>query len=168
MRKILSISFLSVILTFFAVPTYAVCPVCTVAVGAGVGLSRWLGIDDTIAGIWIGGLTISLIMWTINWFNKKKIHFTGRNPLTVLGYIVLIVVPLYYIDMIGLPHNTLLGLDKLLLGIILGGVLFLMNALAYNYLKRRNNGHAYFPFQKVVMPVGSLAILSMIFYFVTK
>jgi len=43
-----------------------------------------------------------------------------------------------------------------------------MNALAYNYLKRRNNGHAYFPFQKVVMPVGSLAILSMIFYFVTK
>lgn len=32
----------------------AVCPVCTVAVGTGVGLSRWLGVDDTITGLWLG------------------------------------------------------------------------------------------------------------------
>ncbi len=33
----------------------AICPICTIAVGAGVGFSRYLGIDDTIAGLWIGG-----------------------------------------------------------------------------------------------------------------
>jgi len=46
-------------------PSYAlaVCPVCSIAVAGGVGLSRWLGIDDTISGIWIGGLIISLAIW---------------------------------------------------------------------------------------------------------
>ena len=39
---------------FFAIPAKAICPVCTVAVGAGIGLSRWLGIDDSITGLWIG------------------------------------------------------------------------------------------------------------------
>lgn len=39
----------------------AICPVCTVAVGTDVGLCRWLGIDDVLSGIWIGGLIISMI-----------------------------------------------------------------------------------------------------------
>lgn len=58
---------------------YAICPICTIAVGAGVGLSRWLGVDDTISGIWIGGLAISSIWWTINWLNSKHIRFLAEN-----------------------------------------------------------------------------------------
>jgi len=48
--KKLSIYLLSIfaISFLFAEKALAVCPICTVAVGAGVGLSRWLGIDDTI------------------------------------------------------------------------------------------------------------------------
>jgi len=30
---------------------FAQCPVCTVAIGVGVGLCRYLGIDDLITGI---------------------------------------------------------------------------------------------------------------------
>jgi hypothetical protein len=33
-----------------------VCPVCTIAVAGGVGLCRYLGIDDLISGSWIGAL----------------------------------------------------------------------------------------------------------------
>ena len=51
--------------------SYAICPICTLAVGAGVGLSRWLGVDDTVTGLWIGGLTVSMILWTIFWADKK-------------------------------------------------------------------------------------------------
>lgn len=66
--------FLTIISTLlFALPAKAACPVCVVAVGAGLGLSEYLGIDDSIAGIWIGGLLIALTIWTINWFNKKAI-----------------------------------------------------------------------------------------------
>ena len=71
------ISFLVILGSLFMAKTsLAVCPVCTVAVGAGVGLSRWLGVDDLITGTWIGGLLVSMIWWTIDWLNKKNIRFS--------------------------------------------------------------------------------------------
>jgi hypothetical protein len=149
--------------------TYAVCPLCTVAVGAGIGLAQWFGVDDTISGLWIGGLVVSLIIWTIDWFNKRNIRFKGRKIITTLVYYMVLIAPLYYpLHIMGHPLNTLWGIDKLLLGIIIGSIFFLAGAIYYSYLKRKNHGHAYFPFQKVVMPVMPLVILSFVFYFITK
>ena len=155
---------------FFAKQALAVCPICTIAVGAGVGLSRWLGIDDAITGLWVGGLTVSMIAWTESWLEKKNILFKGRIFVNVLVYYALIVIPLYYSGIIGNPLNTLCacGLDKLLFGIIAGSIAFWFGASWYFYLKEKNNGHAYFPFQKVVMPISPLIILSIIFYFLIK
>lgn len=148
----------------------AVCPICTIAVVSGVGLSRWLGIDDSITGIWIGGLTVSMITWTLSWCEKKNIKFKAMVLLITIGYYLLVVVPLFYIGLIGHPLSTICvcGADKLLIGIIIGSFGFWAGAEWYFYLKAKNNGHAYFPFQKVVMPVSPLIILSIIFYFLTK
>lgn len=144
----------------------AVCPICTVVVCASVGLSRWLGVDDTITGLWIGGLAVSLIIWTVNWLNKKNIRFMGRKPLTVLGYYLLIIWPLYHYNMIGHPLNKLWGVDKLLLGIIIGTIGFAAGVIFNEYLKNKNHGRVYFPFQKIVIPIGALAILSLAFYLI--
>ena len=148
----------------------AVCPICTIAVGAGVGLSRWLGIDDSITGLWIGGLTVSMITWTISWFDKKNIRFRGRAAATTIGYYLLIIIPLYFMGIMGNPLNALCacGLDKLVVGVIVGSIAFWFGASWYYYLKDKNNGHAYFPFQKVVMPISPLILLSIIYYFLTK
>jgi hypothetical protein len=148
----------------------AVCPICTIAVGAGVGFSRYLGIDDAITGLWVGGLTVSMITWTISWFDKKNILFKGRMAVTILGYYLLIVVPLYFMGIIGNPLNTICacGLDKLVIGILVGSVAFWFGASWYYQLKEQNGGHAYFPFQKVVMPISPLIIMSILFYFLTK
>lgn len=158
------------LLIFLSLPlkTLAVCPVCTVAVGAGIGLSRWLGIDDVISGLWIGGLTVSMIMWTINWFNRKKWRFKGREIYTTLAYFGIVVLPLYFMQGIWHPMNTLWGVNKLLLGIILGSIFFFGGAIYYDYLKKKNGGKAHFPFQKVAMPIIPLIVLSFIFYFITK
>ncbi len=154
----------------FAKKALAVCPICTLAVGTGVGLSRWLGIDDTITGLWIGGFVVSMITWTLSWFDKKNIRFKGRVIATIVGYYLLIIVPLYFAGIIGSPLNTLCacGLDKLLLGIIVGSFGFWFGASWYYYLKEKHGGRAYFPFQKVAMPIGPLIILTIIFYFLTK
>ena len=148
----------------------AVCPICTIAVGTGVGFSRYLGIDDSITGLWIGGLTVSMITWTIAWFDKKNINFRGRMLTTIIGYYLIIVVPLYFMGIIGNPLNTICacGLDKLVIGILVGSLAFWFGASWYFHLKAKNDGHAYFPFQKVVMPVSPLIIMSIIFYFLTK
>jgi hypothetical protein len=152
---------------FFSGKALAVCPICTIAVGAGVGLSRYLGIDDTITGLWIGGLIVSLTMWTINWLRKKEINFKGRNLLTVLGYYLLMIAPLYFSKIIGHPYNTIWGLDKLLFGIIAGSIFFFLGAWSYDLIKKKR-GRAHFPFQKIVMPILPLIIFSIIFYFLTK
>jgi len=147
----------------------AVCPICTVAVGAGVGLSRWLGIDDSIIGLWIGGLTVSMIVWTVSWLEGKKIGFTGLNFLIIILWYALMVVPLYFMGIIGHPYNALgvYGIDKLLMGIVIGSIGFYFGAEWYFYLKEKNGGHAYFPFQKVVMPISPLIIMSIVFYLIT-
>ena len=36
----------------------AVCPVCTIAIGAGLEGARMLGVKDVLTGIWAGGLTV--------------------------------------------------------------------------------------------------------------
>jgi hypothetical protein len=153
---------------FWAFPAQAVCPICTVAVGAGVGLARWLGVDDTITGTWIGGLMVSLIVWTISWFDKKKINFKGKTILTIIAYYGLIVIPLIWIDIIGHPLNKFWGIDKLLLGIAAGSVIFLAATRFYEYLRGKNGNQAHFPFEKIAIPVISLIIISGIFYFITK
>lgn len=168
MKKVIVV-FSSIILIFaFAAKAYAICPVCTVAVGAGVGLARWLGIDDTVTGLWIGGFIVSLIMWTISYLERKNINFFTRNLVVIVGYCALTIVPIYFIKAIWHPQNTLGGINKLLLGIIIGSILFYLGAIWYYHLKKKNNNHAYFPFQKVVMPIAPLIIMSVVFYFITK
>lgn len=151
---------------FYTYRSLSICPVCSVAVGAGVGFTKWLGIDDSITGLWIGALTMSMIMWTINWLDKKNIKFLFRKILVSIIYYTLVIFPLCKAKFIG--AGKLWGVDKLVLGIIIGSIAFLTTALSYEEMKRRNNGRAYFPLQKVVMPVAVLLILSLIFYFITK
>jgi hypothetical protein len=139
-----------------------------VAVVAGVELSRWLGVDDTITGLWIGGLTVSLIAWTLNWFSRKQYDFFAKRTATIIGYFFLIVMPLYWMNFIGGPFHKFWGVDKLLLGIILGSLIFWGGERFCCWLKKRNDGKAHFPFQKVAVPVIFLIIASLIFYFITK
>ncbi len=164
-KKIIKTSVL--IILFLGHQAKAVCPVCTVAVGAGLGLSRWLGIDDTISGLWIGGLTVSLILWTINFFNKKNIIFKGYKTIIIFTYYALIIAPLKIHEIIGHPLNTFFGIDKLIFGISVGSVSFYLGNLAYDKYKEKR-GKALFPFQKVVMPILPLIIFSIIFYYFIK
>ncbi len=171
MRKKIAIStLLSVLLlSLAAVKTYAVCPVCTVAVVAGLGLSRWLGIDDTISGVWIGGLILSSSFWLIDFLKRKKPELPIANfqfPIIFIMFLF-VFVPLQIAGITGHPFNKLWGIDKLLLGSIMGSGVFLVGIVA-DKVQRRVKGKQFFPFQKVVFPVLSLIIMSIIFAVVTK
>ena len=150
---------------------HAVCPVCTVAVGAGVGFARSLGVDDAVSGIWIGGLLASMVGWTENWLDKKNVRFAGRVYANLAVYVLLVLVPLWYTGLIGHPGNALpalFGMDKLLLGILTGAAAFWFGASWYADLKAKNGGRAWFPFQKVVWPVAPLALCSAFFALLLK
>ena len=167
--SIKKIALLSLFLNLIYLQVYAVCPVCTVAVGAGVGLSRWLGIDDLITGLWVGGLVVSLIVWILNFFEKRNINFKGKEIVTSLLFYLITILPLYSMGVIGHPLNVFIfGIDKLLFSIIIGSVSFYIGVNFHEFLKDKNKGHVYFPFQKVIMPIIPLIALSIFFYFLTK
>ena len=146
----------------------AVCPICTVAVAGGLGISRWLGVDDFISAIWIGGLCLSITAWGWSYLKRKE----KLNSVTGFFVIFLVyfftILPLYKWKFIGLPLNTLWGIDKLILGIVVGTIVFWLGAMTNSLLKKRNGGKAYFPFQRVAIPFGFLLIASIAYYIYCK
>jgi predicted Fe-Mo cluster-binding NifX family protein len=143
--------------------TSAVCPVCTVAVGCGVGLSRYLGVDDLISGLWIGAFLFSSGLWLIDYLSKKGIKFAFRNFLIL--FFVYLLGFLSLKDFIGHYSNKIFGLDKLIFGIILGTVVLIIAIFIDKVLRRRNQEKVYFPYQKVIIPLILLIISTLILYF---
>jgi hypothetical protein len=144
----------------------AVCPVCVVAVGAGLGLSRFFGVDDTVSSMWIGALLAALSIWTIIWLVKKGWGFKYQKIVIPGAYYLFTLLPLWYYDIMGHPLNTIFGIDKILFGSIFGTAVFLASVWLHNYLKQKNNGKSYFPYQKVVLPVVILLIFSIILWII--
>ena len=141
-----------------------VCPVCVVAVGAGLGLSRWLGIDDAVSSVWIGAFMIAIISWTLSFMKKKKWDFTDDGIVITLAYIVLTYIPLYYAGIIGHPFNKIWGLDKIIFGSTVGATVLFLAHWLHLYLKKKNNGKSFFPYQRVVVPVLALLLISLILW----
>jgi len=150
----------------FTLPARAFCPVCTIAVGAGLSFTKVLGIDDTISSIWIGGVLLSSSLWLINWLDSKKIKFFMKRKIIYLLMYGFVIIPFISSKTIGVAHNQLWGIDKILLGMILGTVGFMLGMSLNNWLLKKNNDKVRFPFQKVVMPISVLIILSLIFFFI--
>jgi len=169
MKAIRHILFASVVSATLALASTAEaqCEVCTLVVGAGVGLSRWLGIDDTISGLWIGGLTVSLVYLGLGWMERHGARFRGDVLLVAAALYLWLLLPLYLFRILGQCANKLWGIDKLLIGIAAGSVLFYLGAGCYRRIKMRR-GHAHFPFEKVVMPIAPLIVASAIFYFLVR
>jgi hypothetical protein len=149
------------------------CPVCTVTVIAGLGISRLLGIDDVIASLWIGAFILSFSFVTIDWIKKQKwyLHFNGStvkqftsSTVFILMYLF-VLIPFKLNHTIGITRNTLWGIDKIILGIFLGSIVFLIGVWADKFQRKRFK-KIFFPYQKVVFPVAILVITSLVFYFV--
>ena len=145
----------------------AVCPVCTIAVGAGLGISRALGIDDAVTSVWIGGLILSSSLWLIDWIKKKKPEFPiskFRVPIIVLMYL-LFLVPLWFSKYIGRPYNSIFGIDKILFGTFWGSLAFIFGKWADGKI-RQMKGKQLFVYQKVIFPVSALLATSLILHFI--
>lgn len=167
-NKLLAVSLVSAVSIVSATPAHAICPVCTIAVGAGLGISRWLGIDDMISGLWIGALAVSVSLWTLDWLKKKAIKFPLKNILVFGLTYGTIILSLYWSKAIGRLYNDFCGIDKILFGLGLGSIIFTLAVLLNDYLKKRNGGKVFFPYQKVVIPVSLLTLASIVVYIISK
>ena len=159
---------LTTLFLVFPAKIQAVCPLCTVAVGAGLGISRFLGIDDSVTGVWIGGLILSSGLWLADWIDKKGWRVPYKEVVSVGLFFLFVIPPLYWGKMIGLVGNTLWGIDKVLLGTVAGSTLFLIGVWFDKWLRSTNQNKVYIYYQKVIIPVFLLSIASFIFYLITS
>lgn len=146
----------------------AVCPLCTVALAGGLEITRILGVDDTIAGLWIGGLIVSFSLWLADWLSKKKLFQNGWREFVSLVLFYLLTLPfLFWSKMIGIPGNKFLGVDKIIFGLILGSLVFGFGVIFERYLKKINGGKVIIYYQKVLIPLFLLTIASLVLFLVT-
>lgn len=134
------------------------CPVCTVTVVAGLGISRWLGIDDLLTSIWIGGFILSFSFVFYNWMVKKwpKTNKKYSLHITIFSMYALALLPL-------LKTPTI---DRILYGTAIGSAVFMLGVYADKF-QRKKFDKIFFPFQKVIFPVVALLIATAITYYFT-
>lgn len=142
------------------------CAVCTVAVGASLEIARSLGVDDSVVGVWAGGFLALLGYWLILWFDRKGWRFWGRDVL-LMAVSVGSIGFMYLTDFMYSPKvlGYIFYMDPLLFSTILGALVLIYSSKFYQWMKARNGGHAHFPFEKVVVPVAALALVSIYFYY---
>ena len=159
-----------ILFSLFILPSsvQAVCPICTIAVVGGLGISRYLGIDDAVTSIWIGGLILSSGFWFSSWIQKRKWPIPLPDIVSPAIFYLLTIPPLYWTHFIGLKGNTLWGTDKVLLGTIIGSVAFLIGMGIDKLLRKTNNGRVYIYFQKVIAPVQMLTLASFGLFLITS
>ena len=148
----------------FVSAAHAVCPVCTIAVGGFLVFFEAIGVPDLVfPGIWAGGLTLSLVFWTAKYMNKKGVKSAWWYLLCWVGYYILLFCVYAFPSLIRYGYNTLWGIDQFLLGSVVGTIVLWLGENWHMKLKQQNGGKSYFPFQKVVFPIGSLLAITAIF-----
>ena len=157
-------SFLSALMLSGKVFANPACAVCTVAIGASLSIARKLGVDDCVVGVWAGAMLAIVGYWVIRWFEKRNWHFPHRDFCLMVMSIA--SVGFMYMGDLHYDPTVYLGflyIDSFLFTTILGAITFISAMNFYEWMKKKNGGHAHFPFEKVVVPVLSVLIVSLLF-----
>ena len=160
------LSFLSVFGLSVKAMANPACAVCTVAIGASLSIARKMGVADEVVGVWAGALLAIVGYWVIRWFDKRRWTFQYRD--SILMILSVASVGFMYLGDLDYNPKLFLGflyLDSFLFSTLAGALIFIIAMNFYEWMKARNGGHAHFPFEKVVVPVASVFILSLLFHY---
>ena len=139
------------------------CAVCTVAVGASLEIARRMGVDDGVVGVWAGAFLVLLGYWTIKWFDKKDWHFAYRDFIILITSVLMILF-MYISELVYTPKAILIfWIDPFLFATICGALVMHYSSEFYQWMKKKNGGHAHFPFEKVAVPVVALLLTAKLF-----
>lgn len=150
---------------FLPVKALAFCPMCVVATGSLLGVFRWLGVDDTIIGLWLGGFVLSVSMVFNNFLIKKGKRIRFQLFLILSIFYGLVILSLYKFGALS-PYNRIFGIDKIFFGIIIGSLLLLSAPYLDKFLRKQNEGKIFISHQKMLIAISLLIIFSLGLYFV--
>jgi len=153
------------VLFFLPIRILAFCPMCVIATGTFLGIFRWLGVDDTIIGLWLGGFLLSSSIVFNKFLIKKWKAGKFRLLFIVFVFYGLIVLSLYKFGGLS-PYNKIFGVYKIFFGMIIGSLLLLFSPYLDKFLRKHNQGKILVSHQKMIIAVGLLIIFSLILSFI--
>lgn len=158
-KKILTFLSVPSLLLIFPASVSAHCPLCAAGAVAGLTLSRILGIDDSITGVWMAAFLGAMSFWTFNIIASK---LERKLPLIKEAIYVLIfaltIISFYQFNLV-IRMGDIFGFDKLTFGMISGGITFYIVDRVNDYVISKN-GKVFFPYQRIVVSLGSMLVLS--------
>lgn len=167
-KPVISLIFLYLIsIVVFMQSAMAHCPLCTVGTIAGVGITRSLGLDDSIVGIFVGAMIVSSALWLNRIFKNKNIG--GHNGLRFVSLLILTIVltllTFYLAGLFGIGNNyRIFGIERLTFGAISGGIVSLAAFNVSNEIKKRNKNKTLFNYQTISITFLALILNAVIFW----
>ena len=145
---------------------YAQCPVCIVTVGGGLFLAQKLGIDNLLTALWISGLNTAISFWFVSFikkpaFLKNPFIWTAVMFFSTFAYLAS-TKQMYY------KNNTFLHMDKVLVGLVVGMIVWLLGIGTDKLIRKYNNGKVLFFYQKVIVPLSFLIAATGLFAVLIK
>ncbi|MEK6917667.1 MAG: hypothetical protein AABW51_01850 [Nanoarchaeota archaeon] len=165
-NKILALLLMPLISIIAVIPrVMAHCPLCTGATIIGVGVTRSLGMDDSIIGIFVGAMIISSALWVNNILKKKNI---GGSPFLRISSItaatfVLTFLSFYYAGLFGLGNvYRIFGIEKIVFGTLSGSLVSLL-AFSFSNKVKQKKGRVLFNYQTIIFTFGGLVLNAILF-----
>jgi len=136
-------------------------PICAVGIASGLGISHWFGIDDITLGLWIGALILSLSIQFNIFLSKKGKSFPFSFWVIFIGTYLLSFLPILK-TLTQDPSCNIFGFPRVICGSVLGALTLFLVDKANNIIIDKHNKKVYFYYQRVIIPIIGLIIVSMI------
>ncbi|TAL47002.1 hypothetical protein EPN87_03905 [archaeon] len=155
----------------FSTPSaLAHCPLCTAATAAAIAFTRWYGLDDSIMGVFVGGMIIATGLWANNMlkrFNKGKEYLPLQSVILVILSAIFTIIPFYYAGLVG-PLNPfrIFGIDRILFGAIIGIAVYFLSFRLHGIIRTSNKNRNYFPYQSIALLISLLSLSAFALYLV--
>ncbi|MDD3434312.1 MAG: hypothetical protein PHD96_00020 [Candidatus Pacebacteria bacterium] len=135
-------------------------PLCTFGIVGGLSLSKLLGINDLTLGIWVGALILSASLLFFRFLSQKKVKVFGGFA-TILGlFYILSFAPLYKYLIWQSPK--ICGMPRVILGSLVGMFILFFSDWVNHKIIAKHNNKVYFYYQKAIVPLLALVLVSVI------
>ncbi len=125
------------------------CAVCILGIGGGLLLARKFGVDDYVMAVWISGLNTAMAF-----------YLSGLIKAKTIGKPFLLSVIFYFMTYLYLLQTGQIT-DRVIVGLTIGIVTYFVAHFIERIMFKRNKEKSLVPFQRVIISVFFLMLVSL-------
>lgn len=134
-------------------------PLCAIGIAGGLWLSRLLGINDMTLGIWIGALILAVSVQFNKFLIKRNKAFSLSFWLIFIGTWLLSFLPIW--SKLSGSYNFC-GVPRIVFGSFIGILTLFLSDWLDNKVITKHNNKVYFPYQRTIIPIIILIVVSVV------